>query len=120
MNTKTTDSIANTLRAALEGSDGSALIGLYADDAELQVIDRVHQPSHPQVLRGKEAIAEYWNDVCGRALSHRVEHILASGDTLAYNEACAYPDGTAVRCIAMLELRDGLIVRQIGVQAWDE
>ncbi len=119
MNTTTT-SIADTLRAALEGSDGETLVSLYADDAELQVIDRNHQPSHPLTLRGKSAIAAYWTDICGRALRHRVEHVIAAGDSLAYDEACAYPDGTAVRCVAMLEVVDGRIARQVGVQAWDE
>jgi hypothetical protein len=116
----TTTSIANTLSVALESNDGQALIDLYAADAELQVIDRNHQPSHPLTLRGKSAIAEYWTDICGRALSHRVERMIAAGDSLAYDEACKYPDGTAVRCVAIVELRDGLIARQVGVQAWDE
>jgi hypothetical protein len=35
-------------------------------------------------------------------------------------EACRYPDGTRVLCLAMLDLRDGLIVRQTAVQEWDE
>ena len=37
-----------------------------------------------------------------------------------YLENCSYPDGTKVVCLALLDLADGRIVRQVGVQAWDE
>ena len=42
-----------------------------------------------------------------------------AGDTAAFAQACRYPDGTRVLCLAMLDLRDGLIVRQTAVQEWD-
>jgi len=116
--TRAVDLVA--LRTALEASDAETLIGLYADDAELQVIDRINQPSKPLIFQGKEAIAGYWRDVCGRQMAHTVEHVVAAGDTLAYSEACRYPDGTRVQCIAFLDLLGGKIVRQRGVQAWDE
>ena len=112
--------ITGALRHALETSDAAALIGLYADNAEVIVLDSRHQPSNPLVLSGKEAIAGYWQDVCGRAMTHTVERIALDGHTLAYSEACRYPDGTQVQCIAFLDLADGRIVKQKGVQTWDE
>jgi hypothetical protein len=33
---------------------------------------------------------------------------------------CRYPNGTRVLCLAVLDLKDGLITRQSGVQPWDE
>ena len=45
--------------------------------------------------------------------------ILAGVRNLAFAQACAYPDGTKVFCVAMLELQGGKIVRQTAVQAWD-
>jgi ketosteroid isomerase-like protein len=108
------------LRAAIETSDAPTLIGLYADDAEVQVMDRLHQPSNPLVYRGKDAIAEYWNDLCAREMTHVVERIAHDGDTLAYSEACRYPDGLRVQCITVLDLVNGKIMRQVGVQTWDE
>ena len=109
-----------TWRTAIEAGDARTIIDLYADDAELQVMDSLHRPSAPLVFRGKEAIAGYWNDICGRAMSHVVERVARDGDTLAYSEACRYPDGTRVQCIAFLDLVDDRIVRQVGVQTWDE
>ena len=35
----------------------AALLSLYADDAEMRVVDRNTQPSHPKVMHGREQIA---------------------------------------------------------------
>lgn len=109
-----------TLRHALEQSDAPTLIGLYADDAELQIIDKAHPPGNPLILRGKTAIADLWTDICGRDMTHQVEAAMAGGDRWAVTEICRYADGTRVYCMAMMELRDGRIGRQTNVQAWDE
>ena len=55
----------------------------------------------------------------GREITHKVERAVNDGPGAAYVLGCEYPDGTRVRCIAVLDVRDGLIVRQDGVQAWD-
>jgi hypothetical protein len=110
-----------TFRRAVEHRDAAMLMTLYADDAEMIVTDRRDMPSHPNVLHGKPAIGAYLDDVCGRAMTHEVERMVAAGDTAAYMENCTYPDGTRVRHAAMLDIGpDGRIVRESGVQAWDE
>jgi hypothetical protein len=41
--------------------------------------------------------------------------------SLAFNEACEYPDGLRVlTAAAALDVRDGKIYRQVNVEAWDE
>lgn len=107
------------LKRAIEGRDAKTLTAFYADDAVLRIIDRDNPPSRPRELKGKAAIAAYYDDVCGRAMSHRIEAGVTDGKELAFTQACAYPDGTKVFCSAMLELRDGKIIRQTAVQAWD-
>jgi ketosteroid isomerase-like protein len=119
MTTLNTVSVAD-LKRAIEGRDAKALAGLYADDALLRIIDRENPPSKPRQLKGKAAIAAYFDDVCGRAMTHRIEAGVTDGKELAFTQACAYPDGTKVFCAAMLELKDGKIVRQTAVQVWDE
>lgn len=111
---------AQGLKAAIEGRDGARLAGFYAEDAEMRVIDRVNPPSRPRLLQGRAAIAGHWADVCGRAMTHEVDFTVTEGDRLAFSQACAYPDGTRVACLATLELQDGRIARQTIVQAWDE
>lgn len=109
-----------SLRRAIEGRDARLLTSLYADDAELQVIDRMHPPSAPLRLQGKGAIAEFYGAICAREMTHHVEHTVVSPEQLAFTESCEYPDGMRVFCAALAELRDGKIGRQVSVQAWDE
>ena len=107
------------LKRAIEGRKDSALAGLYADDAVVQVIDRDNPPSKPRNLQGKSAISSYFEDVCGRDMTHKVEAGVAVGNRLAFTQSCAYPDGTKVFCSAMVDLKGGKISRQVVVQAWD-
>jgi ketosteroid isomerase-like protein len=108
------------LRRAIEHSDAESLTGFYADDAELHTVNRNTTPSSPEVLRGKEAIAERLADVCGRDMIHRVENEVVGHDRIAFNEACEYSDGIRVLTAVTLEVRDGKITRQVNVEAWDE
>jgi hypothetical protein len=109
-----------TLRRSIEERDSAALLNLYAEDAELIVVDREAQPSRPRILRGAAAIGAYFDDVCGRDMTHKIDRLVVDGDHAAYLETCTYPDGAKVRCAAVLDLAGGRIVRQSGVQAWDE
>jgi SnoaL-like protein len=107
------------LKRAIEGRNARALGGLYAEDAVLHVIDRDNPPSRPRKLEGQRAISAYFDDVCGRDMTHKVESGVAAGNRLAFTQSCAYPDGTKVFCSAMLEFKGGKIARQTVVQAWD-
>ena len=108
------------LRRGIEELNEDLLINLYADNAEVRIVNRNTTPSSPRELRGNEEIAEYLRDVCGRAMTHRVENEVIGENRVAFNEACEYPDGTKVYCAATLDVQDGKIVRQVNVEAWDE
>lgn len=110
----------DALQRGIEERDAARLIELYADDAELRLVDRVNPPSSPRVLHGRAAIADYLDDICGRDMTHRVEHLMTDGDTVSFTESCAYPGGSRVLCSATIDLSDGRIVRELGVQVWDE
>jgi len=107
------------LKSAIEGRDAKRLIALYADDAVMRIIDRDNPPSRPRELKGRPAIAAFYDDVCSRAMTHKIENGVSDGRRLAFTQACAYPDGTRVFCSATIELADGRIARQTNVQAWD-
>jgi ketosteroid isomerase-like protein len=108
------------LRRAEEQRDLDAMLDLYADDAEVRIVDRNTPPSSPHVLRGKEEKAEYLRDVFGREMSHSIENEVVGEGRVAFNVACEYPDGTRVLAAQNLDVRDGKIVRQVDVVAWDE
>lgn len=120
MSTSTTPTFDFTeLKRALEGRDATAQLALYADDAEVTLVDRVNTPGTPRVLRGREEIRGWIEDICEREMTHRVEMQVVGDGGAAFIEACCYPDGTSVLCAAVVELRDGRITREVGVQAWD-
>jgi SnoaL-like domain len=110
----------DALRHGIEERDAARLIELYAEDAELRLVDHVNQPSSPRVVHGRTAIAEYLNDICGRDMTHRVEHLMTDGNTVSFTESCTYPSGSRVLCSATLDVDHGRITRELGVQAWDE
>src|SRR5947209_519264 len=61
------------LSRAVETRDSAAMRGFYAENARLHIIDRDHPPSHPQEIAGRSAIAAYFDDICGRSMSHKIE-----------------------------------------------
>ena len=108
------------LRHALEQSDADVLAGLYADDAEMVIVDRDRPPGAPMRLAGKPAIDAFWRDVCSREMTHRVDYEVIGSDRIAFVEECLYPDGCKVLSAMTIDLRNGQIARHLTVQAWDE
>ena len=105
---------------AVEARQVATQVAMYADDAVVTIADRINQPGAPRILHGREEVAEWIGDVCGRDMSHHVEQAVADAGGAAFSEACRYPDGTNVRCATVMALQDGQIARQTVVQAWDE
>ncbi|MFI9327420.1 nuclear transport factor 2 family protein [Kitasatospora sp. NPDC052868] len=108
------------LREGIGRGDAEALLALYAEDAELRMVDRTTQPSHPLVVHGRAAIGALLSDAYGRETTHRLEQVVLQDDHVAFLESCRYPDGIRVLVSSIADLRDGRIVDQTSVQAWDE
>jgi hypothetical protein len=108
------------LKRSIEERNAAAQIELYADDATVEVVDKANPPSRPLVIQGREAIGEFLADVASRDMVHQVGGLVVDGDRASFTTDCRYPDGNQVLCIATLELRDGRIARQRGLQAWDD
>ncbi|UGT44810.1 nuclear transport factor 2 family protein [Nocardia yamanashiensis] len=119
MSTTDTGFDLREFRRGIEERDAAALRAMYAEDAEVRMIDQDNPPSHPRVLRGRDQIGAYLADVCGREMTHEIQHAVTDGVTVNFFEACRYPDGTRVLCAVTMDLSDGRIVRETGVQAWD-
>lgn len=116
----TRDTTIATLRRAIEQGEEATIVGLYTDDAEMRIVDQSRPPSKPTTLSGKGAIADYYKDVCSRAMTHKVDEVIAGDDGVAFTEACQYPDGMRVLSANLVELHDGKITRHTLVQAWDQ
>jgi hypothetical protein len=105
-----------TLYLGIESRDPDLLLGFYADDARLSIVntDTPHAP--PFELCGKGEIAKHLRATFGYEASHRVERDAAVGeDRVTFREACEYPDSGRVWVETTLEVRDGKIVRQVDV-----
>lgn len=109
-----------TLRRGVEDHSTDTLLSLYADDAEIRVVDRNTQPSHPMVLHGRDEIRAMFEDIYSRDMTHRLDRCVVEGDQAAYSQSCRYPDGARVFTESMVTLRDGKIAEEILIQAWDE
>jgi hypothetical protein len=108
------------LRTALEESDARSLLALYADNATMKIVDRNLPSSSPMILEGKRKIEEFWVDVCFRQMTHKVTQEVLGSDRVSFLEECLYPDGCRVLSAMTLNVRGGLIVEHVTVQAWDE
>jgi ketosteroid isomerase-like protein len=117
--TTTTAALLDSLATAIEAKDATAVAAHYAPGATLSLLDRDHPPADPTTFAGTDEIEEYFRDICGRNLDHRVADRVASPDRIAFTQHCRYPSGQRVLCIAVATVRDGLIVDQTGVQVWD-
>ena len=104
------------LRRGIERSDPDLILGFYAEDARLSIVN-VHTP-HVSLfeLCGKAEIAKHLRVAFGQEASHRVERDAAVGeDRVTFREACEYSDGARIVVETTLEVLDGKIVRQVDV-----
>lgn len=107
------------LRRGIERCDPDLVLGFYAEDARISIVDaRASQSSHPFELCGKAEIAKHLRAVYGQKASHRVGREATLGeDRVMFRETCGYPDGSRVLVETTLEVREGKIVRQVDVVA---
>jgi hypothetical protein len=108
------------LRYAIERRDPDLMLGFYAEDAQLSIVN-IHTPhASPFELRGKGEIAKHLRAAFGQEASHRVERDAAVGeDRVTFWEACEYPDGGRVWVETTLEVKGGKILRQVDVVTRD-
>ena len=106
-----------SLRHAIERCDPDLMLGFYAEDAELSIVNAEAQRNSPFELRGRVEIAKHLRVVFSQETSHRVEREVVGEDRVTFWEACEYPDSSRVVVATTLEVRGGKIVRQVDVVA---
>jgi ketosteroid isomerase-like protein len=108
------------MRDALHAWDVDRLIGYYADDVEFSQIDHQTPPSAPQVVRGRDAVEQMFRRVAASGIRTRIVDVIAGEGRYALAIECTYPEGAGrVYDHTFIDLRDGLVVRQAAVAAWD-
>jgi hypothetical protein len=119
MSTTTSFDLGRFARAA-EQRDASTQLSMYAPDATVTIADKVSQPGSPRVLRTRDEIKAWLEDMYARDMTHSVQRTVKDDSGAAYTQACRYPDGTNVLCATVIGLDGGLIADQTVVQVWDE
>ena len=121
MTVKTSTSFdLDTFQRGYEEWDIDALLALYADEVELIQIDRDNPPSAPRVRHGKDVFKGMFEHCAAAGVKATVENAVAAEDRAAATVTCEFPGGRRVVANAILELRDGRVVRERDVQAGDQ
>ena len=104
------------LRDAIERKDPDALLGFYAEDAGLRIVHEALPDGRAFELKGKAQIERYLRAVCDQDVTCAVRGEAVFGErSVAFVEACSYPNGTPISISTTLEVEEGLISRQIEV-----
>ena len=106
-------------RRAYEGWDLEALLELYGDEVELIQVDRDNPPSSPRVRHGKDVLRGMFEHCAAVGVRATVDNTVAGEERAAATVTCEFPGGRKVLANAILELRDGRIVREREVVAGD-
>ena len=115
---KTTNGLDfESLRLGIERCDLDLILGFYAEDAELSIVNAQAQRSSPFELRGRAEIAKHLRTVYGQGTSHHIEGEILGKDRVTFREACEYPDGGRLWVSTTLEVHDSRITRQADVVA---
>ena len=104
------------LKTAWNGGEASLLVGLYADEFEQTEIDDVTPPNAPR----KRTKMEYL-DIAERAMSNGVKmefyNFVPGDQRAAYSFVCHMPSGGKTVGNVIVELKDGMIVKETTIQA---
>ena len=104
------------MRDAIERKDPDALLGFYAEDAELCIVHEALPEGRAFELKGRAQIERYLRAVCGQDVTCAVRGEAVYGErSVAFVEACSYPHGIPTSISTTLEVEGGLISRQIDV-----
>jgi ketosteroid isomerase-like protein len=120
--------LLDRIRRALDDADFEALADLYDEDAMLEEISSLSPPSHPTVVRGRDAVVgRLRNEMLRDPVSgwaRQLEKIaLLDGfeteDAIAFTEMRTYAAGDKVVAQHVAHKHGGRIDRDRMVIAWD-
>ena len=100
------------LRRAIELGDCIYQLALYADNAEVSIVDSDDPRCPPRVLHGKPAIAKWINDVRNRTSVRQVLNPQVGVDRLVLTEECQAADGSSFDYSRTAEVHGGRITRE--------
>lgn len=116
--TRTTFDVEAFARA-FEAWDVPTLLAMYVPDVEQVEIDDVTPPSAPRIRRGTERLEQMYRHCSEAGVKATLTNLVPGQERAAFTVTCHFPSGRRVMSNTILELRDGLITRQLDVLARD-
>lgn len=118
MATTTTFDLAAFARA-FEAWDMPTLLAMYAPGVEQVEMDDVTSPSAPRIRRGTEPMETMFRHCSEAGVKATLTNLVPGEERAACTVTCDFPSGRRVVSNSILDLRDGLITRQLDVLARD-
>ncbi len=103
---------AESYARAFDTWDIATLLAHYADDVELTMVTPDNPPGHPLAHRGKEPLRMMWQHAVGAGARVSVRKAVVGDDAAAFTFDCEFPGNHVVVANVLVDLEDGLIVRQ--------
>ena len=100
------------LSRAIQSGNVGYQLALYANDAEVQIIDSNDPACCPQVLHGKDAIGSWINDLLAQGVTPTVMHPVLACDHVALVEEVHMPDGRNLLFHCTAEVHGGQITKE--------
>ena len=101
----------NGLERAISRHDCRYHLALYADDAQVEIVDTTRPDAPRQVLQNKPAIGEWLDRISAAAVDQELRDAVVHPGGVGYTEECRYADGSKVLLECSAEVRRGQISR---------
>ena len=106
-------------RAAFEEKDVPRWVARYAEDAEWIEYSDATPPAAPRKHRGRGEIRRFLEGVASSPVTLRISDEVLGAERAAFVVTCTLPDARRILEHVIVHHVDGLIVRQVDVEAWD-
>ena len=97
---------------AFEAWDIPALLTHYAEDLELTLVTPEHPPARPIMLQGTDKLQRMWEQGVSAGAIVTVRRVVVGDGCAAITYHCEFPGKHLAVANAIVDLKDGLIMRQ--------
>lgn len=108
-----------SFKRAVEAMDLDAWAACFHEDGEWVEYRHDRPPSKPRVMAGRAEIVSFLPKVKASNGTLRIMDEMGAGGRFAFRAVVTLPDGGRMISHAMLFVDQGLIRRQVDVEAWD-
>jgi hypothetical protein len=103
---------AEAYARGFDGWDIPGLLAWYADDVELTMVTPDNPPGRPLTFHGKEPLRMMWGHAVAAGALVSIRTSVVGDDAAAFTFDCEFPGDHVVVSNVLVEIADGLIVRQ--------